>query len=158
MNGSEYQAVLAKLDRPAPAFTVRPLPILEGKRLPNTGVQFKKDPSFMGLFLVESADAKRIGKWLPRPLRDALRELPDAWLRVQGRAMAVVVYGPADAGRMFDLITLADTIFAEHGGESGPSLFFDEDDEEDDEDEEEDDDDGDEGGGDKRKDGGAARR
>ena len=128
VSGSEYQAVLARLERPGPVFTVRPLPIIDGKRIPNTGVQFKKDPAFMQLFLVEGPDAKKIGKWLPRSLRAVLLELPDAWLYVDGRAMAVVLYGPVDADRMVDLITAADTIFAEHGAEGGPSLFFDEED------------------------------
>ena len=128
ISGSEYQAVLARLEKAGPSFTVRPLPIVEGNRVPNTGVQFKKDPAFMQLFLVEGADAKKIGKWLPRSLRHALREFPDAWLYVQGRAMALVLYGPVDADRMYDLITAADTIFAEHGDEGGPSLFFDDED------------------------------
>ena len=34
---------------------LRPLPIVEGERVPNTGLQFKKDPDFMAFFLVESA-------------------------------------------------------------------------------------------------------
>ncbi|MCC6558765.1 MAG: hypothetical protein IT372_38015 [Polyangiaceae bacterium] len=127
MSGSEYQAVLMKLERAAPRFSVRPLPIVDGKRVPNLGVQFKKDRAFMDLFLVEGADAKAIGKWLRRPLRDALREHEDVWLFVQGKAMAAVVYGPADADRMHALVACADALFAEHGDEGGPSLFFDED-------------------------------
>lgn len=138
ISGSEYQAVLARLEKAGPSFTVRPLPMVEGKRVPNTGVQFKKDPAFMELFVVEGADAKKIGKWLPRSLRDALRELPDAWLYVQGRAMALVLYGPVDADRMYDLVAAADTLFAEHGDEGGPSLFFDDEDDRGGDDDEED--------------------
>src|SRR5579871_2670602 len=53
MQGSDHATVVAKLDEPGPTFTVRPLPIIEGERVPNTGVQFKKDQEFMELFLVE---------------------------------------------------------------------------------------------------------
>lgn len=145
-NGSEYQVVLAKLARPAPWLMACPLPIVDGARLPNTGVQFKKDPDFMGLFMVEGPDAKAIGKWLSRPVRDALRDFPDAWLHVEDRAMALVLYGPVDAERLQELIATADTIFAEHGAEGGPSLLAESEDEprktadEDDGDEEEEDD------------------
>jgi hypothetical protein len=129
MNGSEYQAVLAKLEGPAPKFRARPLPILEGKRVPNTGIQFKKHKEFMERFLVEGSDAKKIGKWLTRALRTVLLDVPDAWLVVEGRAMALVQYGPVDAERLRDLVAAADTIFADQGAEGGPSLFFDEEDE-----------------------------
>jgi hypothetical protein len=151
-NGSEYQAVLAKLAKAAPRLTVCPLPIVDGKRAPNTGVQFKKDPEFMEQFLVEGPDAKAIGRWLSKRIRDALLDFPDAWLFVQDRTLAIAVYGPVDAERFEELVITADAIFAEHGNEDAPSLLFearsdadDEDgDDEDEDDEDAEDDEGDE--------------
>src|SRR5262249_10591810 len=113
--------------------------------VPNTGIQFKKDPEFMGLFLVEhtlddgpaapvrDADEKAIRKWLSPPLREALLDFPDGWLRVDGRAkvMAFTLYGPADDQRFDELVATADIVFAEYGAEGGPSLLADEADERD---------------------------
>lgn len=121
--GSDYQAVIAKLEEVGPQFTVRPLPLVDGVPVPNTGVQFKKDPEFMSLFLVEGTDAKAIGRWLSPPLRRALCEAPWAWLRVQGKSMSVAAFGSLEADRIDALVELADTVFAEHGAEGGPSLF-----------------------------------
>src|SRR6185312_221902 len=39
--GSDHMTILARLDEPSPSFTARPLPIVEGQRIANTGVQFK---------------------------------------------------------------------------------------------------------------------
>jgi hypothetical protein len=146
-NGSDFQAVTAKLEEAAPAFIAHPLPIIEGERAPNTGVEFKKDPDFMTLFLVDpivdaapppkpgakpdaapkpqtdAERAKAIRSFLSRPVRDALRDLPDAWLFVQGKAMALVLYGAADAEKIHELVTTADVIFAEYGAGGGPSLL-----------------------------------
>lgn len=158
MAGSDLQAVSGKLEEDAPAFIVRPLPIIEGERIANTGIEFKKDPEFTELFQVDPMEApaapprpgskeaktpqpqltdaeraKKIRSWLSRPVREALRELPDAWLYVQGRAMALVLYGPADAAKLDDLVTAADVIFAEYGEDGGPSLFGDDDDDGEDE-------------------------
>ena len=141
--GSDHATVLGKLDEPGPTFTVRPLPILEGERIPNTGVQFKKDPEFMERFLVETtlddglpapieeAQAKRIRQWLSPPLREALLDFPDGWLRVdgQGKAMAFTLYGPAEADRIESLVVAADIVFAEHGAGGGPSLLPDDEEE-----------------------------
>jgi hypothetical protein len=152
MTGSDLQAVTGKLEADAPAFVVRPLQIIEGERAANTGVEFKKDPEFMGLFqvdleealpppvsaraappvLTDAERAKRVRSWLSRPVREALGELPDAWLYVQGRAMALVLYGPADAARLDELVRIADVIFAEYGDDGGPSLFGDDEDDADD--------------------------
>ncbi|AUX38678.1 hypothetical protein SOCE26_000560 [Sorangium cellulosum] len=150
-NGSEYQVVLAKLEQAAPPLTVCPLPILDGNPVPNTGVQFKKDPEFMDQFLVEGPDAKAIGRWLSRRVRGALREFPDAWLFVQDRVMAVAAYGPVDAERLEALVVAADGIFAEHGAGGAPSLLFEDEsgsgaeDEDEDDADEDDADEGDEG-------------
>lgn len=137
--GSDHQTVVAKLDEPSPTFTVRPLPIVEGQREANTGVQFKKDPDFIELFLVErslegaplmpvtEATDKAIRKWLSPPVREALLDFPDGWLRVDGKAktMAFTLYGPADAEKIDELIAAADIVFAEYGAEGGPSLLGD---------------------------------
>ncbi len=139
---SDHHTVVAKLAKPAPTFTVRPLPIVEGVRVENTGIKFPKDPEFMALFMVEGEDARAIGKWLKRSMRDALCEQPDLWLHVRGRAMALTLFGPADAEQIDDLIATADAIFAEVGAEGAPALIAeDEDDDEDDLDEEDEDED-----------------
>jgi hypothetical protein len=141
VNGSDHATVTAKLEDKAPTFTARPLPIIEGQRMANTGVLFKKDPDFSALFLVERsiegepekpAEAvldKAIRGWLSPPVRAALLDFPDAWLRVSGKAMSVTLYGPADADKLHELLTAADVIFAEYGADGGPSLLGDEGDE-----------------------------
>jgi len=141
--GSDHQTVVAMLDEAAPAFTVRPLPILDGAKTANTGVQFKKDPEFMDLFLVEPgvegdplsvrsfAAEKKIRAWLSRPIREALRDLPDAWLRVQGKTMALTLYGSVDVDQLYALVNTADLLFAEYGADGGPSLLGEIDDEDD---------------------------
>lgn len=141
--GSDHQTIIAKLDESAPTFTARPLPILDGQREPNIGVQFKKDAEFMEAFIVDraldgseaappaasEATDKAVRQWLSPPVRAALLELPDAWLRVEGKTMALTLYGPVDAERMRELVTAADVIFAEYGAEGGPSLFGEDEDE-----------------------------
>jgi hypothetical protein len=141
---SDHHTVVAKLAKPAPTFTVRPLPIVEGMRVENTGIKFPKDPEFMALFMVEGEDARAIGKWLKRSMRDALCEQPDLWLHVRGRAMALTLFGPADAEQMDDLIATADAIFAEVGAEGAPALIAEAEDEDDDDLDDEDEDDLDE--------------
>lgn len=121
--GSNCQTVSGKLEEAGPVMTVRPLPLVDGVAIPNTGVQFKKDPELMSLFLIEGPEAKAIGKWLSQPIRRALCELPTAWLRVEGKTMTVTVFGNVEADQLDALVQLADTIFAEHGAEGGPSLF-----------------------------------
>lgn len=121
--GSDYQAVTAKLEERGPSLTVRPLPMVDGVAVPNTGVQFKKDPELMMKFLIEGPDAKAIGRWLSGPIRRALCAAPWAWVRVEGKVMTVSGFGTFDADRIDALVELADAIFAEHGAEGGPSLF-----------------------------------
>jgi hypothetical protein len=137
--GSDHVTVLAKLDEAGPTLTVRPLPIEEGSRIPNTGVHFEKDPELTASILIEPAVdgspavvtavtpgvTKAIRKWLSPPLREAILELPDAWLRVDGKArtMAYTLYGPTDAHRIQELIAAADIVFAEYGAAGGPSLL-----------------------------------
>jgi hypothetical protein len=125
---SDHQSVLVRLAEPGPTFTAKPLPLLdEVNRIPNTGIEFRKDPEFFSTYLVEAeaALAKDIGKWLSRDLRALLREHGDVWLCVRGRAMALTVYGPIRAEKIAALMELADVFVAEHGAEDGPSLFGD---------------------------------
>ena len=121
--GSNCQTVSGKLEEAGPALVVRPLPLVDGVAIPNTGVQFKKDPELMNLFQIDGVEAKAIGRWLSQPIRRALCELPTAWLRVDGKTMTVTVFGTVEADQLDALVQLADTIFAEHGAEGGPSLF-----------------------------------
>jgi hypothetical protein len=126
--GSDHQTVLVRLAEPGPTFTARPLPLLdETKRVPNTGIEFRKDPEFFSTYLVESdaALAKDIGKWLSRDLRQLIREHGNVWLCVRGRAMALTVYGLIRADKIAALVELAEVFVAEHGAEDGPSLFGD---------------------------------
>jgi hypothetical protein len=141
MNASDHVTVVAKLDEAGPMLTARPLPILDGQREPNNGVQFKKDPDFMEQYIVErsleegapvaadEATDKPIRKWLSPAVRAALLDLPDAWLRVEGRAMALTLYGPVDADRIDQLLAAADIVFAEYGADGGPSLLGEDDEE-----------------------------
>lgn len=123
---SDLQSVLIRLEESGPKFTARPLPLLDEERgIPNTGIEFRKDPEFFAAYLVE-ADAtlaKEIGKWLSRDLRELLRDHGEAWLCVRGRTMALTVYGPIREEKITALVELADVFVAEHGAEDGPSLF-----------------------------------
>ncbi|MBI4701245.1 MAG: RDD family protein [Deltaproteobacteria bacterium] len=113
--GSHHQTVVAKLGKPAPSLVVRPLPVVEGKRAENRGIHFPKDEEFAEHFVVEGDDAKAIVRWLKPSLRRALRELPEVWLRVQGKMMALTLYGEAPAGRLAELVAVADALFAAKG-------------------------------------------
>lgn len=123
VGGSDHQTVIAKLGKPAPAFVVRPMPVVEGRRQEGTGVEFDNDPAFSEQFLVEGSDAKAIRRWLDSAARETLLELPGAWLRVEGRHLALTLYGDADADRLDELVGAADALFAERGSGGAPSLF-----------------------------------
>jgi hypothetical protein len=114
-SSTEHQTVVARLADAAPAFVARPLPLLDGERVANTGVIFHKDPEFSAAYLVEADDAKGVKIWLSPPVREQLCEAPDLWLRARGRVMAVTRYGRPDADRMDELLAAADVIFAEYG-------------------------------------------
>jgi hypothetical protein len=154
---SDHQTVLLRLEEPAPRMTVRPLPGADGELTSQEGIQFRKDPVFPTHFVVDGApnDAKAIGRWLSKPLREMLCDAPSVWLRVDGKLLALTIYGRIEEEALDKLIDLADVFSAEHGAEGGPSFFGgdgseraarlaaigdDEDDEEEDRDEEEDDD------------------
>jgi len=128
-NISDFCTVLMALDDQAPRFVARPLPIVEGRRIKNTGVKFQDDPEFTEEYLVEptpgagSPDLGAIREFLSEEARDALFDLPRAWLLVERSAMAATVYGAFDADTADQLIELADVLFAEHGAEGGATLF-----------------------------------
>ncbi len=142
LSGSDHQTVVAKLDGPPISLTVRPLPVVEGGRASQGGIEFKKDPEFTEQFLVEGTDGASAKKWLVAPIRQALLDLPDVWLTVRGRLMALTVFGPADSERLEELVQVADAIFGEHGAGGAPSLVGEDPDEgEDDSDDSDDDED-----------------
>ena len=156
---SDHQTVIVRLEEPGPAFTARPLPFVDGKPAPNTGIVFSKHPEFMDVYLVDGqvTSAKAIGKWLTRPLRELLCESGEVWVRVSGKAMALTIYGPIREEKIAALLEVADVFSAEHGADGGVSLFGEDEDEraarlagdaddedEDDEDEDEDEDEDDE--------------
>lgn len=127
-NLSDFCTVLMALEEPAPRFVLRPLPIVEGRRIKNTGIKFKDDPEFTEEFLIEApvggaADAQAVREFLTEEARDSLFELPKAWLVVEKNAMALSVYGSFDADTADKLVEVADVLFAEHGAEGGPTLF-----------------------------------
>ncbi|MDI1447924.1 hypothetical protein [Polyangium sp. 6x1] len=153
---SDHQTVILVMEEMGPTFTARPLPFVDGKPAPNTGIVFSKHPEFMEGYLVEGSTslAKAIGKWLTRPLRELLLESGEVWVRVSGKAMTLTIYGPVREEKIAALLEIADVFVAEHGAEGGPSLFGededaraarlaeDDEDDEDDEDEDEDEDEG----------------
>jgi hypothetical protein len=119
----EYASVVMRLEEPGPRFRARPLPIVEGRRVANTGLHFKKDPDFSSIYLVEPAPAanpKEVRRFLGSAIRDELYELDGVWLVVEGYIATATLYGPFDAERIDRLVELADVIFAEYGlgGES----------------------------------------
>ncbi|MBW2454808.1 MAG: RDD family protein [Deltaproteobacteria bacterium] len=121
--GSNQFTVLCKLAKPGPSFTCHPLQVIDGRPAENRGIRFRNDPQFTDQFVVEGDGARATRKWLSADLREALMDLPDAWLRVDGRVMALTVYGYADADRLDELVGVADAIFAERGAGGSESLF-----------------------------------
>jgi hypothetical protein len=122
---SDYATVVMALEERAPRFTVRPLPIVEGKLAPNAGLVFKGDPEFSRAFLVEGreADGKAIRAFLSEAVRDELLRQKDAWLFVDGDAMALTRFGAFDLEQTDRLVEIADVVFAEHGAGGGVSLL-----------------------------------
>ena len=110
----------------APSFVCRPLPIVDGRAIENMGVRFDGDDDFTELYLVEGDDPKAIRKWLNQDLRDALLELPDVWLRVDGDVMSLSLYGYREMETLDELLDVADAFYAEKGA-TGHSLFGDDD-------------------------------
>jgi len=121
--GSNQFTVLCKLAKAGPSFTCHPLQIIDGRPAENRGIRFGGDPEFMDQFVVEGGGGRAIRKWLTPDLRAALMELPDVWLRVEGKVMALTLYGYADPDKLDELVGVADAIFAERGAGGGESLF-----------------------------------
>ncbi len=65
VTGSDLQAVTGKLEDDAPAFIVRPVPLIEVEGAASNGIEFKKDPEFTALFQVEPIAATNAPP--PRP-------------------------------------------------------------------------------------------
>ncbi len=122
-SGAQHVTVVAKLARRAPDLVARPLPIYDGAPAENTGIRFSKDPAFMDEFVVEGEQAKAIGKWLSGDIRDALMDMPDVWLRTQGSYATITLYGNASADDIDELVSVADSIYAEHGHQPDLSLL-----------------------------------
>ncbi len=123
---SDHQTILVRLAEPAPTFIAKPLPLLdETTHVPNTGIEFRKDPEFFSTYIVEAdaANAKAIGKWLSRDLRALMCEHGDVWLYVKGNVLALSVYGLIRADKIEALVDLAEVFVAEHGANNGPSIY-----------------------------------
>jgi hypothetical protein len=127
-DASDSATVICKVAQPGVTFVARPLPIVDGARVANNGVQFKKHTAFTDQYLVEApigAAPKPVQKWLSRGVRNALLDQPSVWLRVDGSYMTLTLFGPADAADLEDLVLTADLIFADHGADGAPSLVGD---------------------------------
>lgn len=123
---SDYVTVLMKLDENGPSFTARPLPIVDGVRVQNTGLVFREDPDFSNQYLIEVPprhDPQAIRSFLSHVVREELLTFPAVWLAVHGNVMALTLYGPFDAEKVDNLVDVADVLFAEYGADEGPSLL-----------------------------------
>ncbi|MCC6522360.1 MAG: RDD family protein [Polyangiaceae bacterium] len=154
----DHQTVFLRLADMAPSFTLRPVPIVDGKpqlpgrvgwhvgpflfslsaalfgfiaviwRIPKATPQtwFQDDPDFADRYFVEDFDRRQdreaIEAWLTPELREALCDLPGVWLQSSGKALAVTLYGDADASRLDELVGVADAFAAEHG--AGEDALF----------------------------------
>lgn len=126
--GSDHQTIVVELADKAPSFAARPRPVLDGAPVPDTGIQFSKDPEFGAAYIVEgnTAQAKVIGKWLTKTLRETLLDTPEVWLRAEGKLLTITIYGSIRADKIEKLLEVADVFVAEHGAMGGPSLFMEE--------------------------------
>jgi hypothetical protein len=130
-NGSSYVSVLMKLDEQSLpgdgqlSFSARPLPIVDGKRSPNTGLRFKEDKAFSNSYFVDPGTSPKedVRELLSDVVRDELLSFPSIWLHVRQDVMALTLFGDYDAGATDKLVDIADVLFAEYGAEDGPSLL-----------------------------------
>lgn len=118
---SDHVTLLLRLEEAAPSFSVRPFAPAEAP--PPDLIAFKKDGEFSQRFQVLGKDAKGVKSFLSAVIRDALLDMPEVWVEVQGKAMSVSLFGPFDVERARQLVELADVLFAEYGAEGGPSLL-----------------------------------
>jgi uncharacterized RDD family membrane protein YckC len=116
---SNQYTVLCKLADPAPSFVCRPVPIVDGRVQQLPSIHFK-DAEFADHFVVNGDDEKAIKKWLSASVREALLDLPEVWVRTEGRSLAVTLYGSADADTLDELVAVADALYAEHGAGDEP--------------------------------------
>lgn len=126
MNACDYVSVVMALEESQPTFVARPLPVVDGVRVPNTGLRFSDDAGFTSDYLVQpegNADPRSVRAFLSPVVRDELRTLPSAWLHVSGKVMALTVYGRFNNDLVDHLVDVADVIFAEYGPDGGPSLL-----------------------------------
>jgi hypothetical protein len=124
--GSDFVAVIARLEAKHPELVVRPR-VPEDK--PSTRTVALRDSRFADRFWIEGADPKGAREMLSEGVREVLTDLGAAWLFVRGDAMALVRYGRVDAADVRALVDAADMIFAEIGADGGPSLTGDDDEE-----------------------------
>lgn len=125
-NTSHYVSVIMQLDAPAPRFTAQPLPIVDGVPVPNTGIKVADDEAFTASYWVQvppNQDARAVRAFLAPVVREELVAFPVVWMHVQGRVMAVTIYGRFDPELTDHLVDVADVLFAEYGAEGGPSLL-----------------------------------
>ncbi|NUP08519.1 MAG: hypothetical protein HOW73_20920 [Polyangiaceae bacterium] len=125
-NATQYVSVLMTLERSAPSFVARPLPIVDGAPVPNVGLRFQDDAAFSAKYWVSvppGQDPRAVRAFLSGVVRDELLSLPNVWLHVQGTVMALTVYGPFDAELVDHLVDVGDVLFAEYGADNGPSLL-----------------------------------
>jgi hypothetical protein len=123
---SDYVTVVLKLAERLPTFTVRPLPIDDGVRIPNKGLVFREDPEFTAELLVEVPAGTKpadVREFLAQEVRDELLGLPDVWMHVEGTTMTLTRFGRFDVKRTDELVEMADALFAELGAQGGPSLL-----------------------------------
>jgi uncharacterized RDD family membrane protein YckC len=120
---SNHYTVLCKLHERAPSFLCRPVPIVDGRVTELPGIHFK-DTDFRDHFVVNGDEEKRIKRFFSEGIREALLELPEVWVRADGKSLAVTFYGAADADLLDELVAVADAIYAEHGV-GGEPLFGD---------------------------------
>lgn len=125
-NVSEYVSVLMLLDEQMPTFVVRPLPIVDGARVPNIGPRFAEDAAFSAQYLIEldpKANPHAVKSFLSPIVREELLSLPAVWLHVHNKVMALTLFGRYDAESVDHLVDMADVLFLDYGAEGGPSLL-----------------------------------
>lgn len=125
-NVSDYVSVLMLLDESMPTFVVRPLPIVDGARVPNVGPRFADDPAFTAQYLIEldpKANPAAVKSFLSPVVREELLSLPAVWLHVHNNVMAITLFGRYDAESIDHLVDMADVLFLDYGAEGGPSLL-----------------------------------
>lgn len=125
-NVSDYVSVVLALEDSVTPFVARPLPVVDGARVPNTGLKLADDPEFTASYLVEvdpRRDARDVRAFLSPLVREELLSLPVIWLHAQGNTMALTIFGSYDADLLDHLVDVADVIFAEYGADDGPSLL-----------------------------------